>query len=144
MIVYNILCENAHCFEGWFASPEAFAHQHDGGHLSCPVCGSSQVTRQPSAPYVQTGVRQEDRDDTVIAKPEVAAQIRKQVVEYILQHTEDVGERFSEEARAIFRNEAPERAIRGRATAQEASELREEGIEVFTLPGPPVPPGQLH
>jgi hypothetical protein len=144
MIVYNLLCENAHRFEGWFASPEAFVHQHDGGHRSCPVCGSSQVSRQPSAPYVQTGARQEGRDDAVMAKPEVLAQIRKQVVAYILQHTEDVGERFPEEARAIFRNEAPERAIRGKATPQEANELREEGIEVFTLPGPPVPPEQLH
>jgi hypothetical protein len=144
MIVYNLLCDNAHRFEGWFTSPEAFVHQHDAGQLSCPVCGSSQVSRQPSAPYVQTGARENGREDTVMAKPEMLAQIRKQVVEYILQHTEDVGERFPEEARAIFRNEAPERAIRGKATAQEAERLREEGIEILTLPGPPVPPEQLH
>ena len=144
MIVYNLLCDNAHRFEGWFTSPEAFSHQHDAGQLSCPVCGSSQVSRQPSAPYVQTGSRENGREDAVMAKPEMLAQIRRQVVEYILQHTEDVGERFPEEARAIFRNEAPERAIRGKATALEAEELREEGIDVFTLPGPPVPPEQLH
>ena len=79
-----------------------------------------------------------------MVKLEMIAQIRKRVVEYILQNTEDVGERFPDEARAIFRDEAPERAIRGKATAQEAQELREEGIEVFTLPGPPVPPERLH
>ena len=145
MIVYNLLCDNAHRFEGWFASPEAFAHQHETGQLSCPVCGSSQVSKQPSAPYVRTGSRDtEHRDDAVMAKPEMLAQIRKQVVEYILHHTEDVGERFPDEARAIFHNEAPERAIRGKATPQEAQELREEGIEVFTLPGAPVPPEQLN
>ena len=144
MIVYNLLCDNAHRFEGWFNSPEAFVHQHDAGQLSCPVCGSAQVSRQPSAPYVQTGSREDGREDAVMAKPEMLAQIRKRVVEYILQNTEDVGERFSQEARAIFHNEAPERAIRGKATAQEADELREEGIEVFTLPGSPVPPERLH
>jgi hypothetical protein len=144
MIVYNLLCDNAHRFEGWFASPDAFAHQDETGQLSCPVCGSSQVSRQPSAPYVQTGARESKREDAVMARPEVLAQIRKHVVEYILQNTEDVGERFPEEARAIFHSEAPERAIRGKATAQEAQELREEGIEVFTLPGPPVPPDRLH
>ena len=144
MIVYNLLCDNAHRFEGWFTSPEAFLHQHDAGQLSCPVCGSSQVSRRPSAPYVQTGSREPARENAVMAKPEMLAQIRKQVVEYILQHTEDVGERFPEEARAIFHNDAPERAIRGKATAQEADALREEGIEVFTLPGSPVPPERLH
>ena len=144
MIVYNLLCDNAHRFEGWFASPEAFAHQHDAGRLSCPVCGSSQVTKQPSAPYVQAGARESEREDAVMAKPEMLAQIRKRVVEYILQNTEDVGERFPEEARAIFHNEAPERAIRGKATVQQTEELREEGIEVFTLPGSPVPPERLH
>jgi hypothetical protein len=144
MIVYNLLCDNAHRFEGWFASPDAFNHQDEAGQLSCPVCGSSQVSRQPSAPYVQTGAREGGREDAVMAKPEMIAQIRKRVVEYILQNTEDVGERSPDEARAIFRDEAPERAIRGKATAQEAQELREEGIEVFTLPGPPVPPERLH
>jgi hypothetical protein len=144
MIVYNLLCDNAHRFEGWFASPDAFSHQHEAGQLSCPVCGSSQVSKQPSAPYVQTGTRESGREDAVMAKPEMLVQIRKRVVEYILQNTEDVGERFSEEARAIFHKEAPERAIRGKATAQEADELREEGIEVFTLPGSPVPPERLH
>jgi hypothetical protein len=144
MIVYNLLCENAHRFEGWFGSPEAFDHQHQAGELSCPVCGSSQVSRQPSAPHVQTGLRESVREDAVMTKPEMLAEIRKRVVQYILQNTEDVGERFPQEARAIFHNEAPERGIRGKATAQEADELREEGIDVFTLPGPPVPPERLH
>jgi hypothetical protein len=141
MIVYNLLCDNAHRFEGWFTSPEAFAHQHDGGQLSCPVCGSSRVSRQLSAPYVQTGPRQDGREDAVMANPEMLAQIRKQVVQYILQHTEDVGERFPEEARAIFAMKHP--SAPSAARPRGANELREEGIEVFTA-GPPVPPEQLH
>ena len=79
-----------------------------------------------------------------MAKPDMLAEIRKRVMEYIFQNTEDVGEHFPQEARAIFRDEAPDRAIRGKATAQETAELREEGIEVFTLPAPPVPPERLH
>jgi hypothetical protein len=142
MIVYNLLCDNAHRFEGWFASPEAFAHQHNAGQLSCPVCGSAEVSKQPSAPHVQT--RAPVAEEALMAKPEVLEEIRKRVMEYILENSEDVGARFPQEARAIMRNEAPERAIRGKATARETQELRDEGIEVFTIPGPPVPPEQLH
>jgi hypothetical protein len=144
MIVYNLLCDNAHRFEGWFGSAEAFDHQHLAGQLSCPVCGSSSVQRQPSAPHVRTRAAEAVPADTVMADPEMMRQIRAQLVDYLLKNSEDVGERFSDEARAIFYDEAPERAIRGRATLEQAKELREEGIEVFALPVPSAPKDKLH
>jgi hypothetical protein len=61
----------------------------------------------------------------------------------IIESTEDVGERFAEEARRIHYNEAPERAIRGSTSREEASALREEGIEVFALPLPDALKGSL-
>jgi hypothetical protein len=140
MIVYNLLCENAHRFEGWFGSAEAFDHQHLAGHLSCPVCGSSSIQRQPSAPYVHTRVAEAPAADQGLTMQ----QIRAHLVDYLLKNTEDVGERFSEEARAIFYEQAPERPIRGRATLAEARELHEEGIEVFALPMPPASKDKLH
>ena len=48
--------------------------------------------------------------------------------------TEDVGERFAEEARRIHYQEAPERGIRGVASREEARALLEEGIDVMPLP----------
>ena len=56
------------------------------------------------------------------------------VVRDIMSKTEDVGESFPEEARKIHYQEAPERSIRGVATPDQAAELIEEGIEVFSLP----------
>jgi hypothetical protein len=140
MIVYNLLCDNAHRFEGWFGSAEAFDHQHLAGQLSCPVCGSSSVQRQPSAPHVHTRAAEAPAADRALTMQ----QIRAHLVDYLLKNSEDVGERFSEEARAIFYEEAPERPIRGRATLAEARELHEEGIEVFALPMPPAPKDKLH
>ncbi len=54
----------------------------------------------------------------------------------LIESSEDVGDRFVEEARKIHYREAPGRAIRGAATRKEAAELRDEGIEVFSLPVP--------
>jgi hypothetical protein len=143
MIVYDLLCENAHRFEGWFASAEAFSHQHEAGHLSCPMCGSSSVRKQLSAPYVQTAGG-EPREHTVMARPGLMEEVRRKLIETVLQNTEDVGTRFPQEARAIHQKEAPERAIRGLATGAQAKELREEGIDVFSLPAPAVPKDKLH
>jgi hypothetical protein len=59
-----------------------------------------------------------------------------QAVREILRQTEDVGERFVEEARRIHFGEAEERGIRGVATPEEREALRDEGIEVMALPVP--------
>ena len=48
----------------------------------------------------------------------------------VLENTEDVGERFPEEARRIHYGEVEERGIRGQATREDAEALRDEGIEV--------------
>ena len=50
-----------------------------------------------------------------------------------------VGRDFPEEARRMHYQEAPERAIVGEATPQEASALLEEGISVVPLPLTVVP-----
>lgn len=54
-------------------------------------------------------------------------------VREMLARTEDVGERFPEEARRIHYGESEERLIRGQATPEERAELAEEGIQVHTL-----------
>jgi hypothetical protein len=65
-----------------------------------------------------------------------AQKVWVQAVQQVMAHTEDVGEHFADEARAIHYGDAPERGIRGQATLQERHELAEEGIEVVSLPVP--------
>jgi hypothetical protein len=36
------------------------------------------------------------------------------------------------------------RSIRGQASRSDVESLRDEGIEVYSVPGVPVPPDQLH
>ena len=64
-------------------------------------------------------------------------------VQHVMSHTDDVGDRFAEEARRIHYGEVDERAIRGRATPDEAQALKDEGIEVVSLPVPPALKGTL-
>jgi hypothetical protein len=52
----------------------------------------------------------------------------------MVKNTEDVGDRFAEEARRIHYAEAPARGIRGVASREEARELADEGIDVMAVP----------
>lgn len=65
------------------------------------------------------------------------------VMREVLEKTENVGDRFAEEARRIHYNEAPARNIRGVASAEDAQALVEEGIDVMPLPVPAALKGPL-
>ena len=54
----------------------------------------------------------------------------------VMARTEDVGERFAEEARKMHYGESEERGIRGQATPAQTEELLDEGIAVMPLPIP--------
>jgi hypothetical protein len=143
VIVYNLGCPNDHRFEGWFTSLAEYERQSESKLLSCPLCGSEEVSRLAHAPYVSTGAVQ--REEPPAAPPadasqqyaNLAAEFVSNVIETLLEKTVDVGRAFPEEARRIHYNEAPERAIRGTATSKEVEALREEGIKVMSLPIPP-------
>ena len=64
-------------------------------------------------------------------------------VQHVMATTDDVGNRFAEEARRIHYGESQERAIRGQATMAEAKALVEEGIAVVPLPVPAALKGTL-
>ena len=64
-------------------------------------------------------------------------------MKHVLANTEDVGAQFAEEARKMHYGETQDRSIRGQATREEAESLREEGIEIMSLPIPDILKGSL-
>ncbi|MEO8164131.1 MAG: DUF1178 family protein [Betaproteobacteria bacterium] len=146
MIVLDLACDNNHPFEGWFGSADDFAEQAKAGDIACPVCGSVGITRQLSAPYVvkTRSAGTATNASRTVSVANAAQELKRKFIEHVLSNTEDVGQRFPEEARRIFYKEAPERAIRGTASGQEVSALKEEGIDVLALPGPVALPEKLH
>lgn len=137
MKVFNLRCAHDHSFEGWFASEEAFVSQAEAAQVECPLCGDSAVTRLPSAPRLNLAGSRPEPTQAVTQSPDVQS-LWMQALRRVVENTEDVGERFPEEARRIHYGETPERGIRGRASRDETEALRDEGIDVTPLP--PLPP----
>ncbi len=68
---------------------------------------------------------------------ESGAELRRMAQELhakILAATVDVGSEFPAEARKIHEGDAPERAIRGQASLEEARALVEEGVSILPMP----------
>ena len=151
MKVYNLTCPLDHRFEGWFASEEDCLAQQDKGMLACPICDSTEITRMPSAPHIgkssstelalskaepesmSWGVVALTGSDHSHLEAQVQAAFLKGMRE-LMGRSEDVGNSFADEARKIHYKESPERSIRGQTTFDEAEALRDEGIDVLSMP----------
>lgn len=138
MIKYRLICNESHEFEGWFRGSAEFDAQESCGQLSCPVCGSTAVSRAVMAPNISTrrgGV------STLPTRPapgpdrqrEIFAALRKLRAEVEARSTY-VGDRFAEEARKIHQGEADDRMVHGEATVDEVRALNDEGIPVMPIP----------
>jgi hypothetical protein len=137
MKVLNLQCTHRHSFEGWFASEDDFQDQLGRGLVECPLCGDTGIVKMLSAPRLNLGAAREEPKQEVMAAPDATLQAAwMKMVRHVMASTEDVGERFAEEARRIHYGEAQERGIRGQASAQETEALMEEGIGVLPLPIP--------
>ena len=143
MKVFDLCCDAGHLFEGWFASQEQFDAQLPAQQIGCPLCGSVVIRRRPSASRLNLG---SPAAPIAPAMPE-PARVQSALVRaalQIIESTEDVGERFAEEARRIHYKEAPERGIRGVATHTQAQELEEEGVRILAFPFPELAKETLH
>jgi hypothetical protein len=138
MKVLDLRCSHAHTFEGWFGSEDDFADQLGRGLVTCPVCGDHAISRLPSAPRLNlSGAREPAPPAKEAVVPAVDLQTAwLQTVRRLIENTEDVGERFTEEARRIHYGEVPHRGIRGDATSEQRAALQDEGIEVVAVPVP--------
>ena len=145
MKVLDIQCSRQHVFEGWFASEADFQTQLERGLIECPLCGDTSLTKKLSAPRLNLGATQAE---TAPSKPAPSEQAVATVpdhelqaawlkmVRHVVANTEDVGNKFAEEARKIHYGETEERGIRGQASREETQALLEEGIGVLPLPLP--------
>lgn len=138
MIKYSLICDKDHDFEGWFGSSDDYDKQRKRGFVECPHCGSKKISKALMTPGV-AGTKKSGDNEQVIANiapkmpEEVVTKIRE-IKEHIEKTSENVGDKFPEEARKIHYGESEARGIYGKASVKEAVELAEEGVGVVPIP----------
>ena len=147
MKVLDLACAHDHRFEGWFASEDDFVDQCGRGLVTCPVCADASITKRLSAPRLNLGaVQPQAAPAQAVALGDEQLQMQAAwmaLARRVLANTDDVGDKFAEEARRIHYGEAQERGIRGKATPAETEALMDEGIAVMPLPLPEALKGPL-
>ena len=142
MIKYSLVCDSEHEFEGWFGSSDEFDQQAKRGFVDCPVCGSNKVAKSLMAPKV-SGTKKSSVESVPLAQmpmPPIPAEMMDQLrklKKHVEANSENVGDKFPEEARKIHYGETEARGIYGRASLEEAASLAEEGVDVMPIPDLP-------
>ena len=154
MIVYDLICDQSHRFEGWFGSSAEFADQRERGLLSCPNCGSVEISKAPMAPAVPAkgNTRTEVMQDqsTPVSNQPMPAEVQEAMAKLAAAQAEAlkkstwVGDKFAETSRKMHYGETDEKPIHGQASMDEAKSLVDEGIAVAPLPFPVAPPDKLN
>jgi len=153
VIIYDLICDSKHEFEGWFNSANDLDEQRERGLLSCPICDSHSVHKKltaaklkskSNASQISTEVPQQVGNTQ---SPAQYAQVQKmlgKLHDYIETNFENVGNRFTDEALSIHRGEKDAANIYGTASKKQMEQLKEEGVETLQLPAKPFSKDELN
>lgn len=144
MIKYALSCVAGHPFEGWFSTSVDFDDQRERGLIACPLCGSTEVSKQIMAPAVAGTKAQRFPADPGPQMRSMMMEAMGRVRAHVEENFDYVADRFATEAIAIHEGRAEDRGIYGEATAKQLGELKEAGVSVAPLPPKPPKPSEVN
>jgi len=159
MVIYDLICDSLHEFEGWFKNSDDLESQQQAGILRCPICDSLAVTKKVSGLNIgqKSNAKVRDRIQAQNSTGQIAnlntesvdaytkmQNMLSKVHKFIDSNFEDVGNKFADQALSMHRGETETTNIRGTATAGELKNLAEEGVTAVPLPAKPVDKNKLN
>ena len=133
MIKYNLKCNNKHEFESWFSNSNEFEKLKSKKLIECIYCKSKKVDKSIMSPIVLNKDEKIKKDDSLENFKKVKKELVK-IKKFIENNFENVGKDFPKEVRNIYYNNRKNKNIYGNTTQEEAEELKEEGIEIASVP----------
>lgn len=158
MVIYDLICDARHEFEGWFNNSDDLVSQQEKSLLRCPVCDSlvvskkvtaSKLFKKSNSTAVSDSQQRQGQPVTNLNTSSVEAYGKLQsmltkVHKYIDSNFKDVGNKFADEALSMHRGEKELDSIRGTATADELKGLADEGVTALPLPAKPIDKKKLN
>ena len=132
MIKYILKCKNSHEFESWFSDSDDYEKLKQKKLIECIVCDSKDVEKTIMSPGV-TGISKKKKS----SKINDLIEYKKKLItirNYIEKNFENVGDKFSTKIRSLYYDQKNNKKIYGTTTEKERKELKEEGIELSSIP----------
>ena len=133
MIKYNLLCANKHEFESWFSNSQEFERLKKKNLLECIYCNSKEVKKSIMAPRIlnSRSKLKTKRNNLEIKK---FKKDLKNLRKFVEQNFEFVEKNFAAKVREVYYDNKSKKNIYGTTTVKERIELKEEGIDLISIP----------
>tara|TARA_B100001996_G_C18622187_1_gene578175 strand:- start:492 stop:917 length:426 start_codon:yes stop_codon:yes gene_type:complete len=133
MIKYNLKCKNKHEFESWFLDSKEFEKLKSKNIIECTFCGTNVIEKSIMSPNVLNNEEKENNTKSSKHIQKTREDLLK-MKKFVEKNFEYVGKDFPREVRNIYYDKRKNKNIYGNATEEETEELKEEGIELTTIP----------
>ena len=135
MIKYKLVCIDCdNIFDSWFSSFTEYEKLKKKKLINCYICNSLKIKKSLMSP----SIFKSKSNIELKTNSENFKEIKNNLAErqkFIEKNFDYVGENFAYNARIIhYKNKKNQKGIYGLATKEEHKELKEEGIEVETIP----------
>ena len=133
MIKYNLKCKNRHEFESWFSHSKEFDKLKKKKMIECIFCKSKEIEKSIMAPLVKNNEEKVKIEKSAQNLKKVKKELLK-LRKFVEKNFENVGKDFPKEVRNVYYDNRKNKNIYGHATPEEAEELKDEGIDVASIP----------
>jgi hypothetical protein len=136
MIKYKLICKNCeNVFDSWFASSVEFEKLKKLKHIDCHNCNSLNIEKTLMTPNILNSKSEKLKIFENKKYLKVKNKIKK-YQKFITKNFKYVGDNFAYEARSIHYDNKKDKpkGIYGKASMEEVSDLRDEGINTEVIP----------
>ena len=133
MIKYILKCSNKHEFESWFSNSNEYEKLKKKKLIECIFCNSKRVQKSIMSPQISNSYSNKNKN---FAEQEVNS-VKKELIkirEFVEKNFEFVGDKFAKKVRDVYYDKSKKKNIYGTTTEEEREELKDEGIELNTIP----------
>ena len=130
MIKYNLKCKNKHEFESWFSDSLEFEKLLKKKMIECIFCKTRSIKKSIMSPRVSSKKEISYPNKEIRKLKKDLLKLRK----FVEKNFDYVGDNFSNEVRKVYYDKKRQKNIYGTTTPKEAEDLKDEGIELTTIP----------
>ena len=133
MIKYNLKCENKHEFESWFSDSKEFERLKKKKLIECIFCQSQKVEKSIMAPRIANTKFQNNNNVSSLEIKNFKKDLQN-LRKFVEKNFEYVEHNFANKVREVYYDKKSKKNIYGTTTDEEKEELKEEGIDLLSLP----------
>ena len=134
MIKYNLKCENKHEFESWFSDSKEFDRLKNKKLIECIFCQSKKVEKSIMAPRVVNPKAKNSQKNVSNLDIKNFKKDLQNLRKFVEKNFEYVENNFANKVREVYYDKKSKKNIYGKTTDEEKEELKEEGIDLVSIP----------